>query len=1556
MAEGGYSAGSIFLQVVPSFRGFETEARRVARDMEDEVERALDEGSDKGAKKAGRNIERVFASDRLTNAARESGHKQGDAAGGAFEQAFKKRVSNALDAIGKSGGPQLAGLRKDLESLRSAKIGVDVSSADAVNKLREIHARATALSALSPQIDVQANTAKAAAELAALEKDVKRLNGQTIHIGVDVDRSGMSVMSTWNRLIGRTGKEADDTANSFRAFNAAVLAAVTLGPSLIPILTGIVGALVLLGPAAIAAVAGLGALAIAFSGVGTAVKALNEVQKNAARDQQANTKRIRNAAEQVEGAERRLQRARADGARSTQDAARRVTRAQRDTAQANQDAARRVEDAQRRQAEAVESAVDRQERAERSLTDAQRDATRAVEDLREARRKAQEDLDDIADRQRQNKVDERQAVLDLFQATVDFRAAQADPGATNLEKEQASINLENARLRLEEIREEQGKLTAERKKGVKGSEGVKSAEDNLANALEAQKTAQEELGEATAAVNQARVDGAREVKDAIADQNRTAVDGAEAVSDALRAQKQAGVDAAQGISDAQTALTQSQADYRDALIESNELGSASAQKLREAMAALSPAGQAFAVFIFGLKDEFIAIRNAVQEGLFPGLTESIKILTERYLPGFTRFMGTIGRTFGNLAVHAAKIFVGDDWSRFFAVFEQVSPVLIENFAKAFLNIATAMANIATLAAPFAVAMSEGFLKLTQEFVKFTQSAEGQKLLISFFESLRDIGPHVTRFLEALVPAFVALVKALMPLGTLILDGLTAILEWIAAMDPKLLQAIVVGILTLVAAFQLAALATTALSFATSAFATPLGTAVGLIVLVVGALIYLYTTNETARKIIDGTLKVLGAVFTWTFEHVIIPLIHYTVFAWKAFADGMQWAWANIIKPVIDAMVAGAQWLWRVFGPTFTLIFELVKSVFKGIWWYWTNILWPVYKAIYKVGWELWQLMFSPVFDAIKLGWAGLATALEWTWNHVLKPLFEHIGWMLGVDSRGATGGGLLGMFNTFIRLVKVVWDGLRNIAKAPIKFIIETVLNNGLLKGFNWLADKLGMDKVDPIPLPKGFARGGVTPYGVRPGYTPGRDTHLIAVGGGEAILRPELTRALGTDWIYAANARARMGGVQGAAAFLQGFASGGVAWPVPGSRLGARFGQRGRMWSSGYHTGQDFVAPTGRGIHSVMAGRVSDVGWSSWGGNLTKIIVPGLGTFYYAHQSGTIVREGQQVGAGQQIGFVGSTGNTTGPHLHLELRIGGRAVDPMPVFDGQTGIIRPEAKGQSRLQRLLGGLSDAAQWVKDAVANPINYLKGKIKGPVDRMFKEFGDNWLTRGLAKIPDKFIGALVDKIKSIASFGNEASPAVAAGQLQRMVHQMAALKYGWDGAQWNALNWIVNKESSWNPNAQNPTSTAYGLFQFLDGTWGAYGPKTSDPRLQAEYGLKYIKDRYGDPERAMLFHQAHGWYSEGGVVPGGIQDNGTMMYDNGGYIPPGLTTVLNLTGKPEPVFTDDQFDRMRGGATGGFHYAPTFVGTDLTAEDVAGDILFAANRMRRGGVYPGGGRPL
>ena len=122
-------------------------------------------------------------------------------------------------------------------------------------------------------------------------------------------------------------------------------------------------------------------------------------------------------------------------------------------------------------------------------------------------------------------------------------------------------------------------------------------------------------------------------------------------------------------------------------------------------------------------------------------------------------------------------------------------------------------------------------------------------------------------------------------------------------------------------------------------------------------------------------------------------------------------------------------------------------------------------------------------------------------------------------------------------------------------------------------------------------------------------------------------------------------------------------AWQIPITRgdyrLTARFGQCSNLWAH-CHTGLDMAAPEGTPIRSVANGVVTGTGDAGAYGNRTVIRLDDGTEIWYCHQSSIGVSPGQTVGAGQLIGLVGSTGNTTGPHLHLEVRPGGGdAVDP---------------------------------------------------------------------------------------------------------------------------------------------------------------------------------------------------------------------------------------------------------------------------------------------------------
>ncbi|MGW6539378.1 M23 family metallopeptidase [Streptomyces sp. NPDC055051] len=126
--------------------------------------------------------------------------------------------------------------------------------------------------------------------------------------------------------------------------------------------------------------------------------------------------------------------------------------------------------------------------------------------------------------------------------------------------------------------------------------------------------------------------------------------------------------------------------------------------------------------------------------------------------------------------------------------------------------------------------------------------------------------------------------------------------------------------------------------------------------------------------------------------------------------------------------------------------------------------------------------------------------------------------------------------------------------------------------------------------------------------------------------------------------------------------ASSGWVAPVAGG-VSTPYRASGSMWSSGYHTGADFIASSGTTVRAVGAGTVVSAGWSGAYGNEVVIQHADGNYSQYAHLSSLSVSSGQSVTGGQQIGLSGSTGNSTGPHLHFEIRTSpsyGADIDPL--------------------------------------------------------------------------------------------------------------------------------------------------------------------------------------------------------------------------------------------------------------------------------------------------------
>ena len=117
-------------------------------------------------------------------------------------------------------------------------------------------------------------------------------------------------------------------------------------------------------------------------------------------------------------------------------------------------------------------------------------------------------------------------------------------------------------------------------------------------------------------------------------------------------------------------------------------------------------------------------------------------------------------------------------------------------------------------------------------------------------------------------------------------------------------------------------------------------------------------------------------------------------------------------------------------------------------------------------------------------------------------------------------------------------------------------------------------------------------------------------------------------------------------------------ALPVEGYTLTARFGNSGGLWAAD-HTGLDFAAAEGTPIHAIADGVVTEVLYDGAYGNKTVIRLEDGTEMWFCHQSSQNVSVGDHVSAGDVIGAIGSTGNTTGPHLHLEVRVNGEPIDP---------------------------------------------------------------------------------------------------------------------------------------------------------------------------------------------------------------------------------------------------------------------------------------------------------
>lgn len=189
-------------------------------------------------------------------------------------------------------------------------------------------------------------------------------------------------------------------------------------------------------------------------------------------------------------------------------------------------------------------------------------------------------------------------------------------------------------------------------------------------------------------------------------------------------------------------------------------------------------------------------------------------------------------------------------------------------------------------------------------------------------------------------------------------------------------------------------------------------------------------------------------------------------------------------------------------------------------------------------------------------------------------------------------------------------------------------------------------------------------------------------------------------------------------------FGGGGFPnFPKPPFVMTSGFGPRkspGGIGSSN-HKGIDFAAPIGTSIPSQSTGRVSFAGWLGGYGNLVKIST-GIYDLLYGHNSKNTVKRGQNVSVGQTIGLVGSTGNSTGPHVHFEVRKNGTAVNPKTVAGELSGGIGGVSVGGNVTKWIAAAMKIAGVSGKDWL-NGLSLIAQKESGGNPRAINDWDIN-----------------------------------------------------------------------------------------------------------------------------------------------------------------------------------------------------------------------------------------
>jgi TP901 family phage tail tape measure protein len=638
-------------------------------------------------------------------------------------------------------------------------------------------------------------------------------------------------------------------------------------------------------------------------------------------------------------------------------------------------------------------------------------------------------------------------------------------------------------------------------------------------------------------------------------------------------------------------------------------------------------------------------------------------------------------------------------------------------------------------------------------------------------------------------------------------------------------------------------------------------------------------------VVRGFVEGVIAAFTWLWDvlvgHSIVPDMVNAIIGWFEFLvtiastifTALVWVVTNIIIP-------GFQFLWNVAQVVFTAIAGVIT-------WAWNNVIEPAWKAL---SWYITNVLapwFKFLWDVIKLVWTGITTAISWAWRNVIQPIWNTIKWYIenvlkpifewlrdrlkdawnAISDKIKTAWDAIKLIFEAIRTFvneklkpiwtelkdkfKTAWEGMRDVISNVWDTIKEKVRGganvairaiNALIRGIKKVVDVLPGDlSFDVSTIPE-LARGGNIPHSRVGGGFKTNGARAI-VGEGKRGYPEYVVPTDPSHRQRAMNLFGRLGNDLG----VPGYDWGGIL-PSPGDVIDTIKG-------TGERVARGLAKAAYEPISDAVNGQINNIPWEVPPRHMAKEMKNRVDLWVKGVDDEINAYADYQASTSN----IGPSRGLNPEFLGLYNRYNHAAGGKFSITSGWRSY-----EEQVRLWNLYqAGIGNLA-----ARPGTSNHEKGFAidhsphSTAADRVLaSKYGLHYPVRSeMWHVEPKNIGALAAAAANQAHYGYGSGSANVREMAQKLLEER-----GW-ASHWGSLDRLVTHESSWNPNAQNPTSSAYGLFQFLNGTWGTVGgSKTSDPYQQLVLGLRYIAQRYGNPSAAWDFWQRNHWYESGGLMP-------------------------------------------------------------------------------------------